>query len=161
LTELAKTDPDASVRGACWEAFGELDDEPELMDAMLRVLANPQATIEEKGGAAIGLAEQSDNPEVYEAILSLYQDPRGRAKALKAMARSFDKRFADVSSHALGRPGFSHQDAGHLGRRVPGSGFGNAAAERAFRRRGISHRCAFRLCAGGSRRNIAGDACAR
>jgi hypothetical protein len=94
LTELAKTDPDAAVRGACWEAFGELDDEPELMDAMLQVLANPQAAVEEKGGAAVGLAEQSDNPAVYDAILSLYQDPRGRAKALKAMARSFDRRFA-------------------------------------------------------------------
>jgi hypothetical protein len=94
LIQLAKTDPDATVRGACWEAFGELDDEPELRDAMLQVLANPQAPIDEKGGAAIGLAEQSDDPVVYEAILSLYQDPRGRAKALKAMARSFDKRFA-------------------------------------------------------------------
>jgi hypothetical protein len=94
LIQLAKTDADAAVRGACWEAFGELDDEPELSDAMLQVLANPQAAIEEKGGAAVGLAEQADNPAVYEAILSLYQDPRGRAKALKAMARSFDKRFA-------------------------------------------------------------------
>jgi hypothetical protein len=94
LIELAKTDPDATVRGACWEAFGELDDEPDLSDAMLKVLANPEAAVEEKGGAAIGLAEQSDNPAVYDAILDLYQDPRGRAKALKAMARSFDRRFA-------------------------------------------------------------------
>jgi len=94
LIELAKTDPDATVRGACWEAFGELDDEPELLDAMLEVLVNPQAAVEEQGGAAVGLAEQSDNPAVYDAILRLYQDPRGRAKALKAMARSFDKRFA-------------------------------------------------------------------
>jgi hypothetical protein len=94
LIQLAKADPDATVRGACWEAFGELDDEPELLDAMLQVLANPQAAIEEKGGAAVGLAEQANNPAVYEAILSLYQDPRGRAKALKAMARSFDRRFA-------------------------------------------------------------------
>jgi hypothetical protein len=94
LIQHAKTDPDATVRGACWEAFGELDDEPELRDAMLQVLANPQAAVEEKGGAAIGLAEQSDDPAVYQAILSLYRDPRGRAKALKAMARSFDQRFA-------------------------------------------------------------------
>ena len=94
LIQLAKADPDATVRGACWEAFGELDDEPELLDAMLQVLANPQAAIEEKGGAAVGLAEQANNPAVYEGILSLYQDPRGRAKALKAMARSFDRRFA-------------------------------------------------------------------
>lgn len=104
LIHLAKTDPDATVRGACWEAFGELDDEPELSDAMLQVLANPQAAIEEKGGAAVGLAEQADNPAVYEAILSLYQDPRGRAKALKAMARSFDKRFATYPPEHLNDP---------------------------------------------------------
>jgi hypothetical protein len=104
LIQLAKTDPDATVRGACWEAFGELDDEPELRDAMLQVLASPQAPIEEKGGAAIGLAEQSDDPAVYDAILSLYQDPRGRAKALKAMARSFDKRFAAYPPKHLDDP---------------------------------------------------------
>jgi hypothetical protein len=104
LIQLAKTDADAAVRGACWEAFGELDDEPELSDAMLQVLANPQAAIEEKGGAAVGLAEQADNPAVYDAILSLYQDPRGRAKALKAMARSFDKRFAAFPPEHLNDP---------------------------------------------------------
>jgi hypothetical protein len=104
LIQLAKTDPDPSVRGACWEAFGELDDEPELCEAMLAVLANPQAPVEEKGGAAIGLAEQSDDPAVYQAILSLYRDPRGRAKALKAMARSFDKRFASYPPKHLDDP---------------------------------------------------------
>ena len=104
LIELAKTDPDPAVRGACWEAFGELDDEPELLDAMLQVLTNPQAAIEEKGGAAVGLAEQSANPAVFQAILSLYQNPRGRAKALKAMARSFDRRFAAYPPKHLDDP---------------------------------------------------------
>ena len=94
LIQLAKTDPDAAVRGACWEALGEVGDEPELRQAMLKILADPKAAIEEKSGVVIGLAEQSDNAAVYQAILTLYQDPRGRAKALKAMARSFDKRFA-------------------------------------------------------------------
>jgi SEC-C motif len=104
LIELAKTDPDPTVRGACWEAFGELDDEPELLDAMLRVLANPQSAVEEKGGAAVGLAEQSSNPAVFQAILALYQNPRGRAKALKAMARSFDRRFAAYPPKHLDDP---------------------------------------------------------
>ena len=94
LIQLAKTDPEATVRGACWEALGEMGDEPELQKAMLKILADPKAAIEERSGAVIGLAEQSDNILVYQAILNLYQDPRGRAKALKAMARSFDKRFA-------------------------------------------------------------------
>jgi HEAT repeat protein len=94
LIELAKTDPEPRVRGACWEALGEIGDDEELRRTMLKILADSNAAIEEKCGVAIGLAEQSDNPAVYEAILTLYKDPRARAKALKAMARSFDRRFA-------------------------------------------------------------------
>ena len=104
LIQLAKTDPDPAVRGACWEALGEIGDEPDLRQAMLKVLADPKAAIEERSGAAIGLAEQSDNVAVYQAILNLYQDPRGRAKALKAMARSFDKRFAAYPPKHLDDP---------------------------------------------------------
>ncbi len=104
LIQLAKGDPDAAVRGACWEALGEIGDEPDLRQAMLKVLADPKAAIEERSGAAIGLAEQSDNAAVYQAILNLYQDPRSRAKALKAMARSFDKRFAAYPPKHLDDP---------------------------------------------------------
>ncbi len=104
LIQLARTDPDATVRGACWEALGEIGDEPELREAMLKVLANPKAPIEERSGAAIGLAEQSDDDAVYEAILDLYRDPLGRAKALKAMARSFDKRFSAYPPKHLDDP---------------------------------------------------------
>jgi hypothetical protein len=104
LIQLANTDPDATVRGACWEALGEIGDEPELRQAMLKILADSNAAIEERSGAAIGLAEQSDNVAVYQAILNLYQDPRGRAKALKAMARSFDKRFAAFPPKHLDDP---------------------------------------------------------
>jgi SEC-C motif/HEAT repeats len=104
LIRLAKTDPDATVRGACWEALGEIGDEPELRRAMLKVLADPKAPIEERSGAAIGLAEQSDDAAVYQAILNLYQDPLSRAKALKAMARSFDKRFAGYPPKHLDDP---------------------------------------------------------
>ncbi len=104
LIELAKTDPDATVRGACWEALGEIGDSPDLHRAMLKILADPKAPIEERSGAAIGLAQQSGNVAVYQAILNLYQDPCGRAKALKAMARSFDKRFSAYPSKHLDDP---------------------------------------------------------
>jgi hypothetical protein len=104
LIQLAKRDPAATVRGACWEALGEMGDEPELRRAMLKILADPKAAIEERAGAAIGLAEQSDNAAVYQAILNLYQEPLGRAKALKAMARSFDKRFAAYPPKHLDDP---------------------------------------------------------
>jgi hypothetical protein len=124
LIQLAKTDPDATVRGACWEALGEIGDEPDLRQAMLKVLADPKAAIEEKSGAAIGLAEQSDNAAVYQAILNLYQDPRSRAKALKAMARSFDKRFAGFPPKHLDDP-----DADIKTQAIWGVGYLDLAAE--------------------------------
>ncbi len=104
LIQLAQSDPEPAVRGACWEALGEIGDETDLRQAMLKVLANPKAAIEERAGAVVGLAEQSDNPAVYKAILNLYEDPRSRAKALKAMARSFDKRFSAYPAKHLDDP---------------------------------------------------------
>jgi hypothetical protein len=94
LLDLAKCDSDVAVRGACWEALGEISAEPEVRRAMLKVLQDPDSSIEEKGGVAVALAQQADNPVVTKAIEALYDDPRGRAKALKAMARSLDRRFA-------------------------------------------------------------------
>ena len=104
LLELAKRDPDVAVRGACWEALGEISDEPEVRRAMLDVLQDSGASIEEKGGAAVALAHQGDNPAVVKAIETLYEDPRGRAKALKAMARSMDRRFASYPPKHLDDP---------------------------------------------------------
>lgn len=94
LLDLAKSDPDLAVRGAAWEALGEISDEPEVRRAMLEVLRDSHSSIEEKGGVVVALAQQADNPLVTKAIESLYDEPRGRAKALKAMARSLDRRFA-------------------------------------------------------------------
>jgi hypothetical protein len=101
ILDLAKNDPEPAVRGACWEALSEISDEPELRRAMLEVLRNPDAYVEEKGGAAIALAERSDNPAVFQAIEALYENQRGRAQALKAMARSLDRRFSDYPPRHL------------------------------------------------------------
>ena len=94
LLELAKTDPDLNVRGECWETLGEIANEPEIRRAMLSVLSDRSASVEERSGAAVALATHTDNAKVFQAIENLYADPRGRAKALKAMGRSFDKRFS-------------------------------------------------------------------
>jgi len=93
LLELAKTDPDLVVRQHCWETLGEVSDEPEVRKAMLAVLADRVASIEEKSGVTVALATHSDNPAVFASIENLYQDQRTRASALKAMGRSFDRRF--------------------------------------------------------------------
>jgi hypothetical protein len=94
ILDFAKNDPEPAVRGACWEALSEISDEPEVRRAMLEVLRKPDASIEEKSGAAIALAERSDNPVVFQAIEALYENRLGRAQALKAMARSLDRRFS-------------------------------------------------------------------
>jgi hypothetical protein len=104
VIELAKTDPDMQVRRAAWEALGDLSDEPEIKRAMLAVLADEQASLEEKSGAAIALAQQSDNAAVYQAIEKLYQNPESRAAGLKAMARSMDRRYSDYPPKHLDDP---------------------------------------------------------
>jgi HEAT repeat protein len=101
LLELAKHDPDVAVRGACWEALGEISDEPEVRRAMLAVLQDSNSSVEEKGGAAVALAQQTDNPVVLKAIEDLYDGPKGRAQSLKAMARSIDRRFASYPAKHL------------------------------------------------------------
>ncbi len=101
ILELAKNDPEPAVRGACWEALGEISDQPEVRRAMLEVLGSPDASLEEKGGAAIALAERSDNAVVFDAIEALYESQSSRAKALKAMARSLDRRFSDYPPRHL------------------------------------------------------------
>lgn len=94
LLELAKTDPDHKVRQNCWETLGEVSDEPEVRRAMLAVIENPEASLEEKSGVAVALARQTDNATVVQTIEELYLNPASRAAALKAMARSMDRRFA-------------------------------------------------------------------
>jgi len=101
LLALTKNDPDPTVRGECWETFGGIADEPEIRRAMLAVLADPAAALEEKGGAAVALAQQIDNDAVFRAIEELYTDPRSRAKGLQAMGRSFDRRFAAYPAQHL------------------------------------------------------------
>jgi hypothetical protein len=93
-----------AVRGACWEALSEIIDEPEVRRAMLKVLADSNSSVEEKGGVVVALAQQADNPAVLKAIEVLYGDQRGRAKALKAMARSLDRRFASFPPKHLEDP---------------------------------------------------------
>ncbi len=104
LLELAKSDPDPRVRGECWQSLEELSNEPEIRTAMLNVLKDGSSPQEEKWGAAIALSLQTDNPVVFQAVENLYADPRSRAKALVAMGRSFDRRFAEYPPRHLDDP---------------------------------------------------------
>lgn len=95
LLELAQSDPEQSVRAACWEGLANVSDEPKIRTAMMGVLCSPEASMEEKAGAALALASNYDsNLTLIKAIEDLYADPRSRAKALQAMGYSLDRRFA-------------------------------------------------------------------
>ena len=105
LLELATTDLDLSVRGACWEALDGRATSPTFVPAMLGVFRDPDASLEEKSGAAVALARNYEfNLTLIKAIEALYDDPRGRAKALKAMAYSLDRRFAAYPPQHLDDP---------------------------------------------------------
>jgi hypothetical protein len=93
LFDLARRDADASVRASCWEALlGETERE-EIREAMLAVAANREAPLEERSGAAVGLAFEGARPEVAAVFEELYEKPESRAKALEAMWRSLDRKF--------------------------------------------------------------------
>jgi HEAT repeat protein len=93
LLELARRDADAAVRARSWEALGGIDDK-DVRAEMLAILANPAADVVERGGAAVALADDAGKPPVREGVIALYDAPGGRAKAMEAMWRSFDRGFS-------------------------------------------------------------------
>ena len=94
LLELARTDADATVRGRAWEALSGEED-PEILKAVRGVALDPARPLEERAGALVALAANGDgSPEIRQAVEALYDEPGGRAKAMEAMWRSFDRTFA-------------------------------------------------------------------
>ena len=104
LLQIAKSDPDPKVRGECWETLCDLAKEPEFRKLILTVLNDPSAPLEEKAGIAVALSYEADNTPVFQVIDELYTYPPTRAKALKAMGHSFDRRFAAYPPKHLDDP---------------------------------------------------------
>jgi HEAT repeat protein len=94
LFDAGRRDPDAEVRARAWEALAEALDQPEVREAMLARLGDPQAPLEERCGALVGLAAEAGDPAVRQRMIEFYGVPASRAKALQAMSRSLDRRFA-------------------------------------------------------------------
>jgi hypothetical protein len=99
--EQAKSDPDASVRGSCWAALRVAHKDEQIRPAMLARLQDKAAPIEERCGALLGLAWESDDPAIRACFLELYDIPEARARALEAMWRSMDGDFATYFSRHL------------------------------------------------------------
>ncbi|MGA7415840.1 MAG: HEAT repeat domain-containing protein [Bryobacteraceae bacterium] len=94
LFELAKTDPDVKVRARAWEALADGSDEtPDVVEAMLRIMRDPETPLEEQAGVLVGLSPEADRNEVRRAMEEMYRQPAFRAKALEAMWRSMHPTF--------------------------------------------------------------------
>jgi hypothetical protein len=107
LLKLAQSDPESSVRGRAWESLADADSEGEssIRNAAIAVLADSSRSIEERGGAAVGLYPFADSAEVRPLIETLYEEGgQARAKALEAMWRSLYDPFARYFAPHLADP---------------------------------------------------------
>jgi HEAT repeat protein len=94
LLEVAREDPDARVRGECWQALMDGWDRADIRKAMHACLADESASPEERSGAMMSLASrEGGTPEIERWILAFYERPATRAWALQAMATSLEPRF--------------------------------------------------------------------
>jgi HEAT repeat protein len=103
VLEHARNDPDAAVRGRCWEALADTDS-AEIRKSMKQVVADVSRDPAERGGALVGLSNSSDDPEVSATMREFYGIAELRAKAMEAMWRSFDRQFATFFAKHLNEP---------------------------------------------------------
>ncbi len=95
LLVLAKSDPDAKVRGRAWASLADATEDAAIRDAMVAVLNDSSREVIERGGAAVGLYGVADHDDARAGIEALYEvGGAARAKALEAMWRSLWKPYA-------------------------------------------------------------------
>jgi HEAT repeat protein len=96
LFAMAKSDPDVTVRARAWESLADVSDEtPDVVEAMLRIMRDPNTPLEEQAGVLVGLSPEADRNEVRRAMEELYKHQPFRAKALEAMWRSMHPSFRE------------------------------------------------------------------
>jgi hypothetical protein len=105
LLALAKSDPDARVRGRAWASLADATEDAAIRDAMIAVLNDPSREVVERGGAAVGLYGVADREDARAGIEALYEvGGAARAKALEAMWRSLWKPYAKFFPSHLDDP---------------------------------------------------------
>jgi SEC-C motif len=109
LLDMARHDPDATVRGNAWAALADQTTEPEIQRSLTEALTDPNRPLAERAGAALALSRESERPEVFRAIEELYQKGDSRRRALEAMWRSLDRRFGKYAAQSLDDPDFRIQ----------------------------------------------------
>jgi hypothetical protein len=105
LLALAKSDPDAKVRGRAWASLADATEDSAVRDAMLAVLNDSTREPSERGGAAVGLHGVADREDARAGIEALYEvGGMARAKALESMWRSLWKPFSKYFPQHLDDP---------------------------------------------------------
>ncbi|HEX8984297.1 MAG TPA: HEAT repeat domain-containing protein, partial [Bryobacteraceae bacterium] len=100
--DIARQDPDPHVRAMAWEGLEEVHEPPEIEQALHDKLADETASPEERSAALVALAhEAEDNEELRQRISMFFADPATRARAVKAMWHSGDRRFEKSVVQAL------------------------------------------------------------
>jgi hypothetical protein len=95
LFEIAKSDPEASVRAKAWESLADVTAEKAIREAMIAVMNDASRSIDERGGAAVGLYGVADQDDARPGVEALYEaGGQARAKALESMWRSLWEPFA-------------------------------------------------------------------
>ena len=96
ILKIAQTDADPKVRGLAWEALRESTDQERITESMLARIDSPNTPDIERASLCIGLAYHLDDPIVRPCLDAAYAGEETRAKAIEAMARSFDRSFAPI-----------------------------------------------------------------
>src|SRR5437867_2554704 len=102
---MAREDPDARVRGKCWQSLIDGWERPDIQQAMRACLADETASGEERLGALLSLAgREGGKPDIQRRILEFYERHEFRASALEAMINTQDPRFGQYFRQHLGDP---------------------------------------------------------
>jgi hypothetical protein len=119
LLAMARTDPDAAVRGRAWASLADAADDKAIRAEMIAVLNDRDREVAERGGAAVGLYGFADEAEARQGIEALYEEGgKARAKALEAMWRSLYKPYAKYFA-----PHLEDQDPATLHQALRGAGY--------------------------------------
>lgn len=129
LFTLATTDPDPAGRGQAWASLGdatagETTESARIRDAMIATLNDESKSIEERGGAAVGLYAVADRNDVRKGLEALYAlGGKARIKALEAMWRSLWEPYAKFFPEHLDDTKPENQDVELLRHALRGAGY--------------------------------------
>jgi HEAT repeat protein len=96
LFELAERDPNVGVRSVACTALGGRIEEPKVVNLLLGKLKDGSKPAPERCGALLGMASKAkEMPEIRRYLDEFYANPATIARAMEAMWRSLDERYAD------------------------------------------------------------------